>query len=69
MRSSVTGPHLPMLRSRIDLFEMTAAGIVEYLRGAWPDELADVRFEVAALPPALRQNAVGEEAGEEAGEE
>jgi hypothetical protein len=54
MRSSVTGPHLPMLRSRIELFEMTVAGMVEYLRGAWPDELSDVHFEVAALPPSLR---------------
>jgi hypothetical protein len=54
IRSSVTGPHLPMLRSRIDVFEMTVAATAEYLRGAWPDELADVHFEVGALPTALR---------------
>ena len=43
-----------MLRSRIDLFEMTVAGTAEYLRGAWPDELADVHFEVGTLPIMLR---------------
>lgn len=50
IRSSATGPYLPPLRTRIDLFDMTVASTVEYLRGVWPDELADVRFEVASGP-------------------
>lgn len=50
IRSSATGPYLPPLRTRIDLFDMTVASTVEYLRGVWPDELADVHFEIAAGP-------------------
>lgn len=51
-RSSATGPHLPPLNSRIDLFELTVATTADYLRGAWPAELADVRYEIAAMPRA-----------------
>lgn len=50
MRSPVTGPHLPLLHSRADVFDMTVASTAEYLRDLWPDELADVSFEVAGLP-------------------
>jgi hypothetical protein len=50
LRSSVAGPHLPFLRSRIDLFDQTVASTAEYLRSVWPNELADVRFEVATMP-------------------
>lgn len=50
LRSSATGPHLPFLRSRIDLFDMTVASTAEYLRSLWPNELATVSFEVAAMP-------------------
>ncbi|MEF2977779.1 metallopeptidase family protein [Subtercola sp. YIM 133946] len=50
LRSSVTGPHLPPLRTRIDLFEMTVASTADYLKGVWPDELADVVFEIGAVP-------------------
>jgi hypothetical protein len=50
MRSAVTGPHLPLLHSRADVFDMTVASTAEYLRDLWPDELADVSFEVAGLP-------------------
>jgi hypothetical protein len=49
-RSSATGPHLPPLNNRIDLFEVTVATTADYLRGAWPEELADVRYEIAAMP-------------------
>lgn len=49
LRSPVTGPYLPPLRDRIDLFDSTIASTVEYLRGVWP-ELEDVRFEIAAAP-------------------
>lgn len=50
MRSAVTGPQLPLLHSRADVFDMTVASTAEYLRDLWPDELADVSFEVAGLP-------------------
>lgn len=49
-RGPVTGPHLPMLHNRIDLFEMTVASTADYLKGLWPQELATVHFEVAAAP-------------------
>ncbi len=42
-----------MLRGRVDLFEMTVASTAEYLRSVWPDELADVRFEIAGIPAAI----------------
>jgi hypothetical protein len=51
IRSSVTGPHLPVLRSRIDFFDASVASAVEYLRELWPDELATIRFEIAGVPP------------------
>ncbi|WP_281534098.1 hypothetical protein [Cryobacterium breve] len=47
---SATGPFLPPLNTRIDLFDMTVASTVDYLRSVWPDQLADVAFEVAAGP-------------------
>jgi len=49
-RGPVTGPHLPMLHNRIDLFEMTVASTADYLKGLWPDDLDDVHFEIAAAP-------------------
>jgi hypothetical protein len=52
----VTGPHLPLLRSRADTFEMTVASTAEYLKELWPDELSDVRFEVAGMPAELGAN-------------
>ncbi|MCU1586466.1 MAG: hypothetical protein JWM49_3022 [Microbacteriaceae bacterium] len=53
MRSAVTGPHLPPLHTRADLFDMTVASTAEYLKDLWPDELATVSFEVAGLPSKL----------------
>lgn len=50
IRASVTGPRLPRLHTRADVFETTIASTAEYLRDLWPHELADVRFEIAALP-------------------
>lgn len=50
-RSPATGPQLPPLKSRIDLFEVTVATTADFLRSAWPDELTDVRFEIGAMPP------------------
>ena len=49
-RGAVTGPHLPILNNRIDVFDSTVATTADYLKGMWPDELAQVRFEVAATP-------------------
>lgn len=46
----MTGPHLPPLHTRIDMFDMTVASAAGYLRDLWPDELATTRFEVAAVP-------------------
>lgn len=51
IRSAVTGPHLPMLRTRLDFFDACVASAVEYLRVLWPAELAGVRFEVASFAP------------------
>lgn len=50
IRAAVTGPHLPLLRTRIDLFEMTVASTAEYLKDVWPAELESVTFEIAGLP-------------------
>ncbi|MBX3089335.1 MAG: metallopeptidase family protein [Cryobacterium sp.] len=52
MRSPVTGPKLPRLRSRIGDFESTISMTVDYLQGLWPKELEGLRIEVADLPPA-----------------
>ena len=46
----MTGPHLPLLRTRVDLFEMTVASTAEYLKDVWPSELEAVTFEIAGLP-------------------
>jgi hypothetical protein len=50
IRSSVVGPHLAPLRTRVDFFDACIASAVDYLRDLWPDELERVRFEVAAVP-------------------
>jgi hypothetical protein len=50
LRSAVTGPHLPLLNTRSDIFDLTVASTAEYLKDMWPDELATVSFEVAGLP-------------------
>ena len=47
----MTGPHLPMLRTRVDFFDSCVASAVEYLRALWPAELATVRFDIASFPP------------------
>lgn len=58
IRSAVTGPHLPLLRTRVDVFDATVAAAAEYLKDMWPDELADTHFEVAGLPTASGTNGV-----------
>lgn len=39
-----------MLRTRIDVFDMTVAAAAGYLKDLWPNDLAAVRFDVAGLP-------------------
>jgi hypothetical protein len=51
IRSSVTGPHLGRLRTRVDFFDSCIASAAEYLRDLWPEELSTVRFEVGSVPP------------------
>ena len=53
IRAAVTGPHLPLLRSRVDLFDLAVASTAEYLKDVWPAELESVTFEVAGLPAEL----------------
>src|SRR5688572_5004458 len=50
IRSSVTGPQLPPLRTRLDFFDACVSSAMEYVRDLWPEELAPVRVEVAAIP-------------------
>ena len=38
IRSSATGPFLPPLRTRLDLFDMTLVAAIEYLRGLCQDD-------------------------------
>ncbi|NRG39958.1 hypothetical protein GTU73_07010 [Rathayibacter sp. VKM Ac-2804] len=50
IRGAVTGPHLPPLQTRADFFETTIGSAFDYLRGAWPDELAGIRVDLASTP-------------------
>ncbi|WP_243063546.1 metallopeptidase family protein [Humibacter sp. RRB41] len=49
-RGPVTGPHLPLLQDRIDVFEMAVAATADFLKGVWPEQLADMRVQIAAAP-------------------
>lgn len=60
MRGPVTGPHLPIMRGRVDTFFVTVAHTVDYLRGLWPQELANVHFDVAATPPRTEMQGIVE---------
>jgi hypothetical protein len=51
IRGQVTGPHLPPLRTRVDFFDLAVSSAIDYLRGTWPDELSELRVDVAATPP------------------
>lgn len=53
LRSSVTGPHLPVLRTRAETFESIVAETADYLRGLWPAELGQVSFEIAGIPRSV----------------
>ena len=54
LRSSVTGPHLPVLRTRAETFEGVVAETADYLKGLWADDLTDVSFEIAGIPRSVR---------------
>jgi len=56
MRSAVTGPQLPPLWSRADIFDSAVASTAEYLKDIWPEELDRVSFEVAGLPADLGES-------------
>lgn len=51
LRSPVTGPLLPILYSRVENFFTVVSQTVQYLQSVWPNELADVRIDVASNPP------------------
>lgn len=46
----MTGPRLPLLRTRATIFESTVAATAAYLKELWPDQLATMRVEIADLP-------------------
>ncbi len=46
----MTGPHLHLLHTRADQFDLTVSATAEYLKDVWPEELSGVSFEVAGLP-------------------
>src|ERR1700712_3040368 len=50
IRSAVTGPVLEPIRTRIGFFDSCVASAIAYVRDEWPDELANVHFEVAGVP-------------------
>ena len=49
-RSPITGPHLPLIHTRRDLFDTTVQSTAEYLVDLWPEELANLRIDVAPMP-------------------
>jgi hypothetical protein len=56
-RSPVIRPPLPPLETRADRFDLSVATAAEFLRSAW-SELREVRFEVAAMPPASDEEGI-----------
>jgi hypothetical protein len=56
-RSAVVRPPLPPLETRIDRFDLAVGTTAEFLRGAW-EELRDVRFEIADLPPETAEGGI-----------
>ncbi|MBN9606130.1 MAG: metallopeptidase family protein [Actinomycetales bacterium] len=51
LRSPVTGPELPPLRTREETFDATIASAIDYLRELWPQELATLQVQVGEIPP------------------
>lgn len=57
-RASVTGPFLPPLRTRLELFDMTVASAAGYLKDMWPEDLAATQFEIADMPTHASHGAI-----------
>ena len=49
-RSALTGPHLPLVNTRRDLFESTVRASADYLVDLWPQELSTLSIEVLPMP-------------------
>jgi hypothetical protein len=56
-RSPVVRPPLPPLDTRVDRFDLAVGTAAEFLRSAWED-LRDVSFEIADMPPATDEDGI-----------
>jgi hypothetical protein len=56
-RSPVVRPPLPPLDTRVDRFDLAVGTAAEFLRSAW-EELREVRFEMADMPPATDERGI-----------
>ncbi len=56
-RSAVVRPPLPPLETCADRFDLTDGTTAEFLSSAW-EELRDVRFEIADLPPTSEEGRI-----------
>ncbi len=54
----MTGPDLPPVITRAELFDRIVADTAHYLVERWPDELANVVFQVADMPSTAEQPTV-----------
>ena len=54
-RSSLAGPHLPLVNTRRDLFETTVRASADYLVDLWPHELSALTIEVLPMPDQPEQ--------------
>ncbi|MFM6975168.1 MAG: hypothetical protein ACKOXM_08620 [Agromyces sp.] len=50
LRSSLAGRFLPPIRTRREDFNLIVSQTVEFVRGSWPQEMADVSVFVSAAP-------------------
>ena len=50
LRSSITGRFLPPIRTRREDFNMIVSQTVDFVRGNWPAEMANVSVYVSAAP-------------------
>jgi hypothetical protein len=53
----VVRPPLPPLDTRVDRFDLAVGTAAEFLRSAWED-LRDVSFEIADMPPATDEDGI-----------
>lgn len=57
LRSAVTGPALPLTRTRESLFAEWVTEAAAHAKSLWPTELAQMRFRLSDLPAELPSNA------------